>query len=47
MTTCIVLNRFSPEAFDDPKKFKGLAAEVSAKIKKQCRESVGRAVSQL
>lgn len=36
MTTYIILSRFSPEAFDDPRKFKELAAEVSAKIKKQC-----------
>ena len=36
MTTYIILSRFSPEAFDDPKKFEELAAEVSAKIKKQC-----------
>ena len=36
MATYIILSRFSPEAFDDPKKFKDLAAEVSAKIKKQC-----------
>ncbi|MFZ1141327.1 MAG: hypothetical protein WAN76_19250 [Candidatus Sulfotelmatobacter sp.] len=38
MTTYIILSRFSPEAFDDPKKFKELAAEVSAKIKKQCSD---------
>jgi uncharacterized protein with GYD domain len=36
VTTYIILSRFSPEAFDDPKKFKELAAEVSAKIRKQC-----------
>lgn len=34
MTTYIILSRFSPEAFDDPKKFKELASDVSAKIKK-------------
>lgn len=34
-TTYIILSRFSPEAFDDPEKFKELASEVSAKIKKQ------------
>jgi hypothetical protein len=34
VTTYIILSRFSPEAFDDPKKFKELASEVSAKIKK-------------
>ena len=36
MTTYIILSRFSPEAFDDPKNFKELAAAVSTKIKKQC-----------
>jgi len=36
VTTYIILSRFSPEAFDDPKKFRQLASEVSAKIKKQC-----------
>ena len=36
MTTYIMLSRFSPEAFEDPKNFKDLAAAVSARIKKQC-----------
>ena len=36
MTTYIILSRFSPEAFEDPKNFKDLAAAVSAKVKKQC-----------
>lgn len=36
MTTYIILSRFSPEAFKDPKNFKDLASAVSAKIKKQC-----------
>ncbi len=36
MTTYIILSRFSPEAFEDPKNFKDLASAVSAKIKKQC-----------
>jgi len=36
VTTYIILSRFSPEAFEDPKKFKDLASAVSAKIKKQC-----------
>ena len=31
-----ILSRFSPEAFEDPKKFKDLAAAVSAKIRTQC-----------
>ncbi len=38
MTTYIILSRFSPEAFEDPKNVKDLAATVSAKIKKQCPE---------
>ena len=38
MTTYIILSRFSPEAFEEPKKFKELAALVSAKIKAQCPE---------
>jgi uncharacterized protein with GYD domain len=38
VTTYIILSRFSPEAFEDPKNFKELAATVSAKIKKQCPE---------
>ena len=36
MTTYIILSRFSPEAFEDPKNFRDLASAVSAKIKKQC-----------
>jgi uncharacterized protein with GYD domain len=36
MATYIILSRFSPEAFEDPRDFKDLANEVSAKIKKQC-----------
>ncbi len=36
MTTYIILSRFSPEAFEDPKNFRDLASTVSAKIKKQC-----------
>jgi len=36
MSTYIILSRFSPEAFEDPKKFRNLAAAVSAKIKSQC-----------
>jgi len=38
VTTYIILSRFSPEAFEDPKNFKDLAATVSAEIKKQCPE---------
>ncbi len=36
MATYIILSRFSPEAFRDPKDFKELAAAVSAKIKSEC-----------
>ena len=36
MATYVVLSRFSPEAFADPKEFKQLAATVSAKIKSEC-----------
>jgi uncharacterized protein with GYD domain len=34
MTTYIILSRFSPEAFEDPKDFLKLAEKVSSKIKK-------------
>lgn len=40
MTTYIILSRFSPEAFEDPKNFRDLASAVSAKIKKQCPDIV-------
>jgi uncharacterized protein with GYD domain len=36
VTSYIILSRFSPEAFDDPKNFRDLAAAVSEKIKRQC-----------
>ena len=36
MKTYIILSRFSPEAFKDPKDFKKIAATVSEKIKKEC-----------
>lgn len=36
MTSYIILSRFSPEAFRDPKDFKKLAEAVSAKIKSEC-----------
>lgn len=36
MATYIILSRFSPEAFEDPRDFKDLADEVSTKIRKQC-----------
>lgn len=36
MTIYVILSRFSPEAFTDPKEFKQLAAAVSKKIKDEC-----------
>ena len=36
MATYVILSRFSPEAFRDPKEFKKLAADVSTKIKSEC-----------
>lgn len=36
MNTYIILSRFSPEAFDNPKHFLELAEEVSKKIKQDC-----------
>jgi uncharacterized protein with GYD domain len=36
MATYIILSRFSPEAFREPKDFKKLAENVSSKIKSDC-----------
>ena len=36
MNTYIILSRFSPEAFDDPKHFLELAERVSKKITEEC-----------
>jgi hypothetical protein len=36
MNTCIVLSRFSPEAFDNPKHFLDLAEQGGKKIREQC-----------
>lgn len=36
MATYVILSRFSPEAFSDPKEFRQLADAVSAKIKSEC-----------
>lgn len=36
MATYVILSRFSPGAFGDPREFKKLAEEVSSKIKKEC-----------
>ncbi len=40
MATYIILSRFSPEAFSDPKEFKELASKVSKKIKSECNDVV-------
>jgi len=36
MPTYIILSRFSPEAFRDPKEFRKLADAVTTKIKTEC-----------
>lgn len=36
MATYVLLSRFSPEAFRDPKDFKKLAETVTSKIKTEC-----------
>lgn len=36
MQTYVILSRFSPESFADPKDFKKLAATVSDKIRAEC-----------
>ncbi len=36
MATYVILSRFSPDAFSDPKAFKELAVKVSEQIKKEC-----------
>ena len=36
MNTYIILSRFSPEAFDNPKHLLDLAEQVSKKIKQEC-----------
>jgi uncharacterized protein with GYD domain len=38
MATFAMLSRLSPDAFRDPKEFKKLADDVSARIKKECPE---------
>lgn len=40
MATYVILSRFSPEAFEEPKDFKKLASTVSKKIKKECPDIV-------
>lgn len=36
MATYIILSRFSPNAFKDPREFRNLAVQVSDKIKQEC-----------
>lgn len=36
MATYVILSRFSPEAFRDPKEFKKLAEAVASRIKSEC-----------
>ena len=36
MPTYVILSRFSPEAFRDPKEFRQLAETVTQKIKSEC-----------
>jgi uncharacterized protein with GYD domain len=36
MNTYIILSRFSPQAFDDPKHFSELAEQVTKRIKAEC-----------
>jgi uncharacterized protein with GYD domain len=43
MATFVILSRFSPQAFADPKDFKQLAATVSEKIKTECPAVVWKA----
>jgi len=40
MATYVILSRFSPEAFRDPREFRKLAEAVSAKIKSECSGAV-------
>lgn len=42
MATYIILSRFAPEDFNDPKAFKQIAADVSARIKRECPTVVWR-----
>jgi len=36
MATYVILSRFSPDAFQNPKDFKKMADEVSSRIRKEC-----------
>jgi uncharacterized protein with GYD domain len=37
MATYLILSRFSPEAFEEPKEFRKLADAVSSKIRQECK----------
>ncbi len=37
MATYVILSRFSPEAFEEPKEFRKLADAVSSKIRQECK----------
>ena len=36
MATYVILSRFSPQAFQEPKEFRDLATAVAARIKRDC-----------
>ena len=40
MGTYVILTKISPEAFNDPKEFKQLAANVSERIKSDCPQVI-------
>ncbi len=40
MKSYVILSRFSPEAFADPKDFRRLAIKVAEKLKKECPDVV-------
>jgi len=37
MATYVILSQLAPDAFDDPKDFKKMAAAVANKIRKECK----------
>lgn len=37
MATYVILSQLAPDAFDDPKDFKKMAATVANKIRKECK----------
>lgn len=40
MATYIILSRFSPDAFNDPRDFRNIAVDVSRRIKESCPDLV-------